>query len=146
MNKNGIGFPVVGGNSSLSCEHTYDGTIVQLGIRLFTSKKFPHHDSKRENIYLHSKLYDGHLGKQDRIGLLVLRQLKESGCHISSKEATEQTFSETRLLLPFNSSGAIQGSVPRTPPEISVWHLTFDRPQSPTYNKGAVTLVSDRNH
>jgi hypothetical protein len=54
---------------------------------------------------------------------------KECGC------GHWQTFSETRLLLPFNSSGAIQGSVPRTPPDISVWHLTFDKPKSPTYKK-----------
>jgi hypothetical protein len=45
------------------------------------------------------------------------------------------TFSETRLLLPFRSSGAIHGSVPRTPPEISVLHFTFDRPKSPTWSK-----------
>jgi hypothetical protein len=30
------------------------------------------------------------------------------------------TFSETKLLLPFRSSGAIQGSVPLTPPEMRV--------------------------
>jgi hypothetical protein len=42
------------------------------------------------------------------------------------------TFSDTKLLLPFRSSGAIQGKVPLTPPEIRVWHFTFDRPKSPT--------------
>ena len=78
--------------------------------------------------------------------VFIRRQLKESECHISKKEATEPTFSETRLLLPFNSSGAIQGSVPRTPPEISVWHLTFDKPKSPTYKNRTATLMSGRNH
>jgi hypothetical protein len=58
------------------------------------------------------------------------------------KDAVEQTFSETRLLLPFNSSGAIQGSVPLTPPEINVWHLTFDKPKSPTYRDKTVTDIS----
>jgi hypothetical protein len=77
------------------------------------------------------ELYEGHSGKQEYNR--PQRQLKGSECHISSRGVTEQTFSETRLLLPFNSSGAIQGSVPRTPPEISVWHLTFDKPKSPTY-------------
>lgn len=42
------------------------------------------------------------------------------------------TFSETRLLLPFNSSGAIHGSVPRTPPETRVLRLILDNPKSPT--------------
>jgi len=44
----------------------------------------------------------------------------------------KSTFSETRLLLPFNSSGAIQGSVPRTPPETNVLRLILDNPKSPT--------------
>jgi hypothetical protein len=35
-------------------------------------------------------------------------------------ETNYHTFSETKLLLPFRSSGAIHGSVPRTPPEMRV--------------------------
>lgn len=42
------------------------------------------------------------------------------------------TFSETRLLLPLSSSGAIHGSVPRTPPETRVLRLILDNPKSPT--------------
>lgn len=42
------------------------------------------------------------------------------------------TFSETRLLLPFNNSGAIHGSVPRTPPDTRVLRLILDNPKSPT--------------
>lgn len=42
------------------------------------------------------------------------------------------TFSETRLLLPFNNSGAIHGRVPRTPPDTSVLRLILDNPKSPT--------------
>ena len=44
------------------------------------------------------------------------------------------TFSETLLLLPFRSSGAIHGRVPLTPPETKVFRLIFDRPKSPTWN------------
>jgi hypothetical protein len=62
--------------------------------------------------------------------------------HIGMKDAAQHTFSETRLLLPFNSSGAIQGSVPLTPPEINVWHLTLDRPKSPTYKHKMVIDIS----
>ena len=54
---------------------------------------------------------------------------------LKDKWKHKPTFSETRLLLPFRSSGAIHGSVPRTPPEISVWHFTLDRPKSPTWCK-----------
>lgn len=43
------------------------------------------------------------------------------------------TFSVTPLLLPSSSSGAIQGSVPLTPPETSVLRLILERPKSPTY-------------
>jgi hypothetical protein len=57
------------------------------------------------------------------------------------KDAAEQTFSETRLMLPLSSSGAIHGSVPLTPPEINVWHLTFDKPKSPTYKDKMVTDI-----
>ena len=46
--------------------------------------------------------------------------------------SVKYTFSETRLLLPFNSSGAIHGSVPLTPPETSVFLLILDNPKSPT--------------
>ena len=42
------------------------------------------------------------------------------------------TFSETLLLLPFKSSGAIHGKVPRTPPDTNVFLLIFDKPKSPT--------------
>lgn len=42
------------------------------------------------------------------------------------------TFSDTRLLLPFKSSGAIHGRVPRTPPETKVLRLILDNPKSPT--------------
>lgn len=49
------------------------------------------------------------------------------------RRGERETFSDTRLLLPFRSSGAIQGSVPRTPPEISVWHFTLESPKSPTW-------------
>lgn len=42
------------------------------------------------------------------------------------------TFSETRLLLPFSSSGAIHGSVPLTPPDTRVLRLILDNPKSPT--------------
>jgi len=42
------------------------------------------------------------------------------------------TFSDTLLLLPFNSSGAIHGRVPRTPPETKVLRLILDNPKSPT--------------
>jgi len=45
------------------------------------------------------------------------------------------TFSETLLLLPFRSSGAIQGSVPRTPPVTKVFRLIFDKPKSPTWEE-----------
>lgn len=45
------------------------------------------------------------------------------------------TFSETRLLLPFNSSGAIHGRVPRTPPDTRVLRLILDNPKSPTCQK-----------
>lgn len=41
-------------------------------------------------------------------------------------------FSETLLLLPFSSSGAIHGRVPRTPPETKVLRLILDNPKSPT--------------
>lgn len=53
---------------------------------------------------------------------------------IEGRRKVETTFSETRLLLPFKSSGAIHGSVPRTPPDIRVWHFTLDSPRSPTWN------------
>ena len=43
------------------------------------------------------------------------------------------TFSETLLLLPFRSSGAIQGNVPRTPPVTKVFRLIFYKPKSPTW-------------
>ena len=42
------------------------------------------------------------------------------------------TFSETRLLLPFNNSGAIHGRVPLTPPDTRVLRLILDSPKSPT--------------
>jgi hypothetical protein len=73
-------------------------------------------------------------------------QVKEKGVHtLGQRVQQNQTFSETRLLLPFNNSGAIQGSVPLTPPEISVWHLTFDNPKSPTYKNRKVILMSKHN-
>lgn len=43
------------------------------------------------------------------------------------------TFSVTMLLFPLKSSGAIQGKVPRTPPETKVCCFTFDKPRSPIY-------------
>uniref|UniRef100_A0A2P2IMY7 Uncharacterized protein MANES_12G042400 n=1 Tax=Rhizophora mucronata TaxID=61149 RepID=A0A2P2IMY7_RHIMU len=46
------------------------------------------------------------------------------------------TFSETRLLLPFNNSGAIHGSVPLTPPDTSVLCLILDNPKSATLHIG----------
>jgi hypothetical protein len=45
-----------------------------------------------------------------------IEQKSSSAFQVKNK----QTFSETRLLLPFSSSGAIHGRVPLTPPEISV--------------------------
>jgi len=47
------------------------------------------------------------------------------------------TFSETLLLLPFRSSGAIHGKVPRTPPDTNVFLLIFDKPKSPTWGRRA---------
>jgi hypothetical protein len=54
----------------------------------------------------------------------------------------EQTISDTIVLPPFRSSGAIQGSVPRTPPEIRVWHFTLERPRSATWREaqGKISL------
>jgi len=54
----------------------------------------------------------------------------------------ERTFSDTKMLPPFRSSGAIQGSVPRTPPEIKVWHFTFERPRSATCREAEVKIES----
>ena len=45
------------------------------------------------------------------------------------------TFSETLLLLPFSSSGAIHGRVPLTPPDTKVFRLIFERPKSATWNR-----------
>lgn len=50
------------------------------------------------------------------------------------------TFSETLLLPPLSSSGAIQGRVPRTPPETKVFRLIFDKPKSATW-KGVIIQV-----
>uniref|UniRef100_A0A7C9EJ61 Uncharacterized protein n=1 Tax=Opuntia streptacantha TaxID=393608 RepID=A0A7C9EJ61_OPUST len=59
------------------------------------------------------------------------------------------TFSETLLLLPFNSSGAIHGSVPRTPPETKVLRFILDKPKSPTLHIGrcgSLILTSKLSH
>ena len=52
------------------------------------------------------------------------------------------TFSETLLLLPFSSSGAIQGRVPRTPPVTKVLRLIFDKPKSPTWERKFLSLLN----
>ena len=46
------------------------------------------------------------------------------------------------MLLPFSSSGAIQGSVPRTPPETKVFRLIFDKPKSPTWKNKFLSLLN----
>ena len=46
------------------------------------------------------------------------------------------------LLLPFSSSGAIQGSVPRTPPETKVFRLILDKPKSPTWKNKFLSLLN----
>jgi len=45
------------------------------------------------------------------------------------------TFSETILLFPLRSSGAIHGKVPLTPPDTKVCCLTFDSPRSPIWSE-----------
>lgn len=52
--------------------------------------------------------------------------------HLLRQRSVYVTFSETLLLLPFSSSGAIHGRVPLTPPETSVFRLIFERPKSAT--------------
>ena len=59
-------------------------------------------------------------------------------CSLQCK--VSQTFSETRLLLPFNSSGAIHGKVPRTPPDTRVLRLILDNPKSPTWKSSRLAL------
>jgi hypothetical protein len=61
-----------------------------------------------------------------------ISELQRNRYFAQQKLNHKNTFSDTKLLLPFRSSGAIQGKVPLTPPEIRVWHFTFDRPKSPT--------------
>jgi hypothetical protein len=45
------------------------------------------------------------------------------------------TFSDTILLFPLKSSGAIHGKVPLTPPDTKVCCLTFDSPRSPIWSE-----------
>lgn len=100
---------------------------MHIGIRFLTSQDFPHRNAKWENIDLSNGI--------SYCSLLYykIHLLLSQGAMFCSRIL--QTFSETRLLLPLNSSGAIHGSVPRTPPDISVFRLILDNPKSPTCRK-----------
>jgi hypothetical protein len=72
---------------------------------------------------------------QSSIGLVALAQLSNRKVKYRQPCAARKrklTFSVTILLLPFSNSGAIQGRVPRTPPDTIVWCFTLERPRSPT--------------
>ena len=70
-----------------------------------------------------------------------VKKLKPTAIHVycpiaysdNRNESRYITFSETLLLLPLSSSGAIHGRVPRTPPVTNVFLFIFDKPKSPTF-------------
>ena len=87
--------------------------------RFLSGEKLPHHNAKREHMNL----------KLERVGKQIL--VIETSIYVEWDRPSEnyRTFSDTKLLPPFRSSGAIKGSVPHTPPETKEWHFTFERPR-----------------
>lgn len=88
-------------------------------IRFLPSQDLPHRNAKWENINL----------SKSKLCFWLIHFF----FHLDDIYIILPTFSETRLLLPFNSSGAIHGSVPLTPPDTRVLRLILDNPKSPTY-------------
>ena len=111
-------------------------STMHIGIRFFASEYLPHNNPKRVDINLKhrnwwnvNKISLWPNKNQIKLVKKCLKKQRKQRNHVENSlylfpdflwSVYNITFSDTMLLLPLKSSGAIQGRVPRTPPETNV--------------------------